>query len=94
MKVDFTFSSRALEALRNMMDYVRSKHKEPVALVRLVTVPGTDTTQCVVTFLYKENLPKGYNADIQGLPITIEEEDAESLAGKEIDYEDGQFLIK
>jgi Fe-S cluster assembly iron-binding protein IscA len=93
MKADFTFSSRALKALRNMTNYVSSKHEEVVALISLPKVPGTDVTQCVVTFVYKKNLPDGCIEDIQGLPITIEEEDAETLAGKEIDYEDGQFLV-
>jgi len=100
MEINFTLTERAVTTIRNMMDYIRTKHdREPLPSINMRDVPGTDTTQCCVEFQYKsKDKDKGTadpcTVDIQGLPVVIDESDAEDLSGMEIDYEDGQFRVK
>ena len=104
MKINFTLSERAVTTIRNMMEYIRTKHdREPLPSINMRDVPGTDTTQCCVEFQYKDQgkgKDKGKESsgpctvNIQGLPVVIDESDAEELSGMEIDYEDGKFTVK
>ncbi|MFQ5585406.1 MAG: hypothetical protein ACE5GF_01040 [Thermodesulfobacteriota bacterium] len=95
MKINFTFTKKARETILNMMEYIRSTHKkEPLPAINMREVPGTDTVQCSVEFYYKGSSSDMCPVDVQGIPVIIDESDADILSGMEIDYEDGQFLMK
>ncbi len=92
--LELTILPKAEKALKGMMEHIRTTYqKEPVAVIDLNDIPDSDEQQCIVSFMYRENLPDPCIANVQGIDILIDDEYIDTLSGKTLDYNDGAYIL-